>query len=146
MAPLHLASFNIDKQNPLLMSRWFHLPNISWENINLMGANISPAIPMEITHRGEEANTLHLLWINEWPLHLGMKLVALLSFAPINYFESVIFCSQTSVPNTLLKMGSTPYFQLLWGNIGEWRVNIEIFVHILKDWCMFCGDVIALLI
>lgn len=86
MAPLHLASFNIAKQNPLLMSHWFHLPNISWENINLIGANIYPAIPMESTHREEKVYILHLVCISEGPIDSGMKSVVCVFFFSYKLF------------------------------------------------------------
>lgn len=87
IAPLHLASFNIDKQNPLLMFRWFHLPNISWENINLMGANTYPVIPVEVTQRQEELYMLYLLCVIKWPLNSGMEPVVSFFF-----FLSFFFC------------------------------------------------------
>lgn len=78
IAPLHLASFNIDKQNPLLMFHWFYLPNITWENINLMGANTYPVIPLEVTQREEELYILYLICFIEYPLDSGMESVVFL--------------------------------------------------------------------
>lgn len=124
IAPLHLASFNIDKQNPLSMFCWFHLPNISWENINLMGANTYPVIPVEVTQRQEELYMLYLLCVIKWPLNSGMEpVVSFFFFLPfflflsMTYFKSIIFCMQASVTYI------SPYFWLLLSDIGELRIS-----------------------
>lgn len=42
------------------MLHWFHLPNISCRNINLMGTNIYPVVPVEIKPREDRIYALSL--------------------------------------------------------------------------------------
>ena len=64
--PIH--PFNIDKQNPAQMFHWFYLPNISCRNINLMGTNIYPVVPVEIKPREDRILHRAYLRIDGWSL------------------------------------------------------------------------------